>query len=115
MTRKRILCLQRQAPGQHAREGIDAALVASAFDQVVSLLFVNDGVYQLVRHEWSKDSASAELIASLPDYGVESIYACDASFVERGLATADLLVPTAFIPKSEQAALLQQQHAVLND
>ena len=51
--RKRLLFLLRQAPyaGSNALEALEAALVAGVFDQNVSVLFKDDGVWQLAKDQ----------------------------------------------------------------
>ena len=51
MNAKRILFLLRSPPyaGPATYESLESLLVAAVFDQLVSVLFIDDGVYQLVR------------------------------------------------------------------
>ena len=50
MTPKKILFLLRSPPyaGARAYETLEVLLVAAVFDQEVSVLFADDGVYQLL-------------------------------------------------------------------
>ena len=47
---KSLLIVSRQAPwaGPAAREALDIALAGGAFDLPIGLLFLDDGVFQLV-------------------------------------------------------------------
>ena len=50
---KQILCISRHAPysGNLAREALDTVLAAAVFDQAIGLLFMDDGVYQLLQEQ----------------------------------------------------------------
>tara|TARA_R110001599_G_scaffold353512_1_gene593481 strand:+ start:83134 stop:83505 length:372 start_codon:yes stop_codon:yes gene_type:complete len=76
---KSLLLLIRHSPygSSLARASIDVALAAAAFDQTVSLLFLGDGVLQLLPDQ---DTATGglrnmgKLLASLPLYDIEQVY-----------------------------------------
>ena len=73
------LAVIRHAPygSSLARAAIDVSLANAAFDQPVELLFIGDGVLQLLP---AQDAAVlglknlARLLASLPLYGIEQVY-----------------------------------------
>ena len=52
---KKILFIFRSTPYRNAQaqEGLDAALAASVFDQKISVLFMNEGIWQLHNHQQS--------------------------------------------------------------
>lgn len=119
MTVKSLLFLLRQ-PGNtvHAREALDSVLVAGVFDQHVSVLFKDDGVWQLAGNALQSQNTSektADLISSLADYGVTAIYACERSLSARKLAQSDLLLPVEILSNAAQTDLLTRQDAVVND
>ena len=95
MAKKSLLILFRRAPYGHglARAGYDFALAAAAFEQSVSLLFMDDGIWQLLPEQkpaaiGTKNIAST--LASLPLYDIDSIYAEGESLSVRGLSPGDL-------------------------
>lgn len=53
---KKILFILRNAPygSARAQEGIEAILAASVFEQDVSVLFMDEGVWQLHNHQQSR-------------------------------------------------------------
>jgi tRNA 2-thiouridine synthesizing protein C len=84
---KRLLLLIRHSPygSSLARASIDVALAAAAFDQAVSLLFVGDGVLQLVPDQDTQQQGVrnlGKLLASLPLYDIEQVYV-DAEAADR--------------------------------
>lgn len=84
---KSLLLLIRHSPygSSLARASIDVALAAAAFDQAVSVLFVGDGVLQLLPDQDTGEKGArnlGRLLASLPLYDIEQVYV-DAEAVAR--------------------------------
>ena len=76
---KSLLLLIRHSPygSSLARASIDVALAAAAFDQAISLLFVGDGVLQLLPEQQTERQGVrnlGKLLASLPLYDIEQVY-----------------------------------------
>jgi tRNA 2-thiouridine synthesizing protein C len=69
-------------------------LIGAAFDQDVSLAFMDDGVFQLVK---GQDTADVEMknfsptYKALGDYDVTKLYVEKESLEERGLTLDDLM------------------------
>lgn len=96
--KKSFLLICRHAPyGQSlAREALDVALTAATFDQPVAMLFMGDGVLQLVKSQQPAAIAQKALdkqLAALPLYDVETIYVEAEALQARGLTPADLALP----------------------
>lgn len=92
---RRLLFVMRRAPygSSAARDALDAALAAAVFGQDVGLLFMNDGVFQLLNTQDPSDLSQKNLAASLsalPLYDVERLYVHLPSLTERGLSRTDL-------------------------
>jgi tRNA 2-thiouridine synthesizing protein C len=120
MATKRILFLLRQPPyaNGHALEALETALVAGVFDQQVSVLFRDDGVWQLLDGQNGAllDSRTIGKVAqALPEYGVGALYVCSRSLAERRLTTEDLVLPVTALDDARQVELLAAQDAVVND
>lgn len=92
---KKLMYVNRKAPYGtiYALEALEVVLIGAAFDQRVSLAFLDDGVYQLTR---GQDTAAIGMknfsptYAALGDYDVREIYVERESLAARGLALADL-------------------------
>ncbi|EGQ9180720.1 MULTISPECIES: sulfurtransferase complex subunit TusC [Vibrio] len=89
--------LFRSAPHGSAagREGVDALLAASAYCEDISVIFMGDGVYQLLLGQdpnniLSKDYAPMLKLFDL--YDIEQVFVCSESLTQRGLAQADLVI-----------------------
>ena len=107
---KRILYLVRRGLGKAADETIDLALVSGVFEQRTSMLFLDDGVYQLVGLGARQSSVKA-----LPTYDVDAIHVAAHSLAERGLAAADIDLPVAVADHGAVRQLLASHDFVVSD
>jgi tRNA 2-thiouridine synthesizing protein C len=94
-TIKKFLYLNRKAPYGtiYAWESLEVVLIGAAFDQDVSLAFVEDGVYQLTKGQDTTGIGMKNFsptYAALGDYEVKKIYVEQESLDERGLTLDDL-------------------------
>ncbi len=118
-TSKRIAVVCRQPPygSSLAREALDAAMAAAAFDQQVSLIFLGDGVWQLCRRQRAEAIGQRSLeqqLATLPLYDVDRLYADADALRQRGLGSGDLSLPVEALDGDAIAALLRRQDVVLS-
>jgi tRNA 2-thiouridine synthesizing protein C len=93
---KKFMYLNRRAPFGtiYAWESLEVVLIGAAFDQEVSLMFADDGVYQLVKGCDTSESDMKNFMPTyrtLGDYGVRHMYVDQASLEARGLTTDDLI------------------------
>jgi len=117
--RKSILIVCRKSPygTSLAREAIDIALAAAAFDQPLSLLFAGDGVYQLKKEQNSEAIASknhGKVLTALPLYGIDTLYVEDSALRLRGLATEDLLLPVQTLDGDSIKDLMASHQILIN-
>ena len=95
MAVKKFMYINRKAPygTVYALESLEVVLIGAAFDQDVSLAFIGDGVYQLVKGQDTKGIGQknfSPVYAALGDYDVNKIYVEKESLEERGLTIDDL-------------------------
>jgi len=119
MNTKRYLIVCRRAPygDSYAREALDVALAAAAFDQGVALLFLGDGVAQLVNAQNSAaigEKSFEKQLSALPLYDVDTLYADADALQRRGLSANDFSLPAQLVDAQEIAALLASHDVVLN-
>ena len=117
-TKKTFLLICRHAPygGSLAREALDVALTAATFDQPVALLFLGDGVQQLLRAQHPDAIAQRALdkqLAALPLYDVDTIYVEADALRARGLNTADLALPASALTREQIAEQIAAHDIVL--
>jgi tRNA 2-thiouridine synthesizing protein C len=115
----------------YALESLEVVLIGAAFEQDVSLAFIGDGVYQLVKGQDTQDIGMKNFsptYAALGDYDVNKIYVEKESLEERGLSLDDLqhLVwedededwaekdSIRLVNRSELAELIDDQDVVLS-
>ena len=92
---KKFLYINRKAPYGtiYAWESLEVVLIGAAFEQDVSLAFIGDGVYQLVKGQDTQGIGMKNFsptYAALGDYDVNKIYVEKESLEERGLSLDDL-------------------------
>jgi tRNA 2-thiouridine synthesizing protein C len=92
---KKFLYVNRKAPYGtiYALESLEVVLIGAAFDQDVSLAFLDDGVFQLTK---GQDTVGIGIknfsptFRALGDYEVTKLYVEQESLDERGLTLDDL-------------------------
>jgi len=94
-TIKKFLYVNRKAPYGtiYAQESLEVVLIGAAFDQDVSLAFLDDGVFQLTKGQDTKEIGLKNFSATyraLGDYEVTKLYVEKESLSERGLTLDDL-------------------------
>ena len=130
---KKFLYVNRKAPYGtiYALESLEVVLIGAAFEQDVSLAFIDDGVYQLMANQETAGVGMknfSKTYRALGDYEVRKLYVEKESLAERGL-TAENLMPIVyedededyaekpsliFVDRSEMAALIQTQDVILS-
>lgn len=92
---KKFLYVNRKAPYGtiYALESLEVVLIGAAFDQDVSLAFLDDGVFQLVKSQDTKEIGVKNFsptFRALGDYEVTKLFVEKESLEERGLTADDL-------------------------
>jgi tRNA 2-thiouridine synthesizing protein C len=132
-TIKKFLYVNRKAPYGtiYALESLEVVLIGAAFDQDVSLAFVDDGVFQIARGQKTTDIGMKNFsptYSALGDYEVTKIYVEKESLEERGLTPDNLLHLTyededddyaekdsiRFVSRAELSDIMDQQDVVLS-
>jgi tRNA 2-thiouridine synthesizing protein C len=113
---RRILFLISHAPrrGALSAEVLDELLIAAAFEQKVSVLFVGDGAFQLVE---GGDPASGSVrgYRALPTYDVDDVFVERAALKPRGLQAARFVIEARMLAGSAIRRLLAAQDVVVSD
>jgi len=95
-TIKKFLYVNRKAPhgSIYALESLEVVLIGAAFDQDVSLAFIDDGVFQLLQNQDTSGIGVKNFsptYKALGDYDINKIYVEKESLELRGLSKDDLL------------------------
>jgi len=78
----------------YAIESLEVVLIAAAFEQDVSLAFMDDGVYQIVEGQETDGIGMknfSKTFHALGDYDINKLYVSKESLEERGLSESDLM------------------------
>jgi len=130
---KKLMYLNRRAPYGtiYAWESLEVVLIGAAFEQDVSLAFVDDGVYQIIK---GQDTGGIDMknfsptYSALGDYEVTKLYVEKESLEERGLSLDNLMHLTwedededwaekdsiVLVSRAELAQLMDEQDVVFS-
>jgi len=116
---KKFMFVNRKAPYGtiYALESLEVVLISAAFDQDVSLAFLDDGVYQLKKGQQTKGIETKNFsptYRALDGYDIEKLYVERESLESRGLTEGDLLVDVTVLSGAELGELMEQQDVVLS-
>ncbi len=116
---KKFMFVNRKAPHGtiYALESLEVVLITAAFDQDVSLAFLDDGVYQLKKGMQTKGIETKNFspaYRALDGYDVEKLYVERESLESRGLTEDDLLVDVIVLGSTELGALMGEQDVLLS-
>jgi tRNA 2-thiouridine synthesizing protein C len=115
--RKKLLFISRHAPygSSLAKEALDAVLAAAAYDQDISLLFMDDGVFQLLNNQETKSIHQknfAMMLSALSYYDIDKIYVHQESLQARQILLSELLLTNIRCVDNKTATALfaEQDH-----
>lgn len=113
---KSVLYIIRDKPGILANETIDAVLVSGVMDQPTSVIFLDDGVYQLVSNlRVIKLKDTKKKWSALSLYGVWQVFVLQDSLRERSINPSKLPDWVKPIDMSELQQRLHSAHFVISD
>ena len=96
---------------------LDMALASAVFEQDVSYVFLDDGVYQLLKGQDGSAIQSKTLgnaLEALALYGIEKVYADQQSLKKRGIDAAELLAGMLIIDSATVSKLIESSDTVFN-
>lgn len=96
MATKKFMFVNRKAPygTVYALESLEVVLISAAFEQDVSLAFIDDGVFQITKGQDSSGIGQknfSNTYKALGDYEITKLYVQKESLAERGLTQDDLM------------------------
>lgn len=131
--KKKLMFINRKAPYGtiYALEALEVVLIAAAFEQDVSLAFLDDGVYQLTKGQNTSGIGMKNFspaYRALGDYEIKKLYVEKESLEERGLRPGDLMEITYedeeedfaekssihIVSRSELTKIMAQQDVLLS-
>jgi tRNA 2-thiouridine synthesizing protein C len=131
--KKKLMFINRKAPYGtiYALEALEVVLISAAFEQDVSLAFLDDGVYQLTKGQNTSAIGMKNFspaFRALGDYEIKKLYVERESLDERGLRPEDLMEITYeveeenfaqkssihIVSRSELTKIMAQQDVLLS-
>lgn len=114
-----IAFITRQPPHgtSIARETQDAILATSALTEDLSVFFIGDGVYQLLKDQVPQQISSRNFAATfkLFDlYDIENIYVCQESLAIRGIDVSQLLIEVTCLSPEQLSTHIRKHAKILN-
>ncbi len=116
---KKLLFVLRQTPygNSLAKEALHAVLATSVYEQDLSVLFIGDGVFQLLKKQDGQrinKKNVMNILSAFPLYDIEQLFVCETSLKERNINVNS--IPENIRVLSHQAVqeLLHQQDHLLN-
>jgi len=133
MATKKFMFVNRKAPygTAYALESLEVVLISAAFDQDVSLAFIDDGVYQITNGQDTTGIGQknfSKAYKALGDYDISKLYVEKESLAERGLTQDDLMdlvwedededwaekSSIIMVSREEMAAVMAEQEVTLS-
>jgi tRNA 2-thiouridine synthesizing protein C len=118
-TKSCITFISRSAPygSNRANLCLDMALACAVFEQDVNYVFLDDGIYQLLK---GQDGAAIQnktlgsALETLALYSIENVYVDQQSLKERDIDAAELLPSIKLIENDALSRLIKNADLVFN-
>jgi tRNA 2-thiouridine synthesizing protein C len=116
---KKIGITLRHAPygNNFAQEALDATLAMSLFGQEITLIFLGDGVFQLLKHQEASaiyQKTFSKQIAAFELYGLERIFVCTQSLAQRAISADSLCIDVHLVEPAKIKKILHEQDTLLS-
>jgi tRNA 2-thiouridine synthesizing protein C len=115
---KKFMFVNRRAPYGtiYALEILESILISAAFEQDISVAFLDDGVFQIKKGHDPKDLGMKNFsptYRALAGYDVEKLYVEKESMEARGLGVEDFVVKVQVVGAAELAGLMAEQDILI--
>lgn len=115
---KSVAIINSNAPFSkaNAKDSLDVALIFGSYEQVVSLYFQGDGVYQLIAEQQPEKILQKDFLktfAALEFYDIENIYICQNSLNKRKLPSNFCIDNVQVLTADDFATSIHQHQTIL--
>ena len=115
---KKFMFVNRRAPYGtiYALEILESVLISAAFEQDISVAFVDDGVFQIKKGHDPKGLGMKNFsptYRALAGCDIEKLYVEKESMDARGLRPDDFVVKVQVVPAAELARLMAAQDVLI--
>ena len=116
---RKFMFVNRRSPYGtiYALEGLEMVLITGAFDQDVTVVFLDDGVFQITKGQDTKAinmKNFSPTFRALDGYDIEKLFVERESIDARGLTPEDFVVPVEVKSAAEIAALMAEQDVIIS-
>jgi tRNA 2-thiouridine synthesizing protein C len=116
---KKFMYVNRRAPHGtiYAQESLEVVLIGAAFDQDVSVVFLDDGVYQIHKDQDTSAIGTknfSKTFRALEMYDVEKLFVEKESMELRGVTEDDFNVEVEVKTSEEIGRLMEEQDVILS-
>ena len=116
---KSILIRMSKSPssGLTSGEQLETAMVAATFEQEVSILFIGDGVFNLLTDQETQEVKGyniEKMLLALPTFEVNDLFVCERSLDHRQIEVSSLPKNAKVITFEDQRRLIKTTDAVLS-
>lgn len=115
---KQLTIIFRSNPAYNSkgREALDLALLSASFEQHVKLIFICEGVFNLLKGQNPELLSGKDYISTfkaLPIYDIEDIYVCEKALSYNLLEKPDLIVEATLVTTTRIRSLINEADEVL--
>ena len=116
---KSVLIRMSKSPlnGLISGEQLETAMVAATFEQEVSILFIGDGVFNLLTDQETQEVKGyniEKMLLALPTFEVNDLFVCERSLEHRQIGVSNLAKNAKVISIEEQRRLIETADVVLS-
>ena len=111
-----IIINQPASNGAEFKESVDLGLVCAAFEHQVNLIFVDLGVFNLLKKQNASlvsDKNHADILKGLEFYDIENLYVEKESLSKTGYELEDLIESVQIINAQEIAHLNSKANSII--
>ncbi len=115
----KLLFILRQSPYGNiiAKEALDAILASSAYGQTLSILFIDDGVFQLNHAQLPEKNQQKnvhKILSAFTLYDIDQLFVCEQSLHQRGLSDKNITIPVSVLTAPQVQELMSTQDHLLS-
>ena len=116
---KSVLIRMSKGPlsGLISGEQLETAMVAATFEQEVSILFIGDGIFNLLPAKETKEVTGyniQKMLLALPTFEINNLFICERSLEQRQIGVSDLPKHAKVISFEDQRRLIKTTDVVLS-
>jgi tRNA 2-thiouridine synthesizing protein C len=115
--RQEVLFIATRSPwaGSSAAAGADLLMTAAVFEQAVRVVFLGDGVWQLLADQDGdalKMKTLSRIFPAFELYDIRQVHVSDSALRERDLTSGDLVIEASAVSDDEIRALIASSKSV---